>query len=288
MNSLQSIYQRLTSLKTQGFGLNNGLMGKAIFTYELFQETRKDEFRQSADSMIDRIVEEVENSSLTTLAELSEIGWGLSYLIHRDFLEDETNALEGLDSLFKDILLDKKADMETVITIGLYFCARSCSGLSSAPTKRCLLLCQQIVASSFVEKNVLESQQLLNLFSFLVGLFHLNIFRFRTMHLLLGALFALQGIEKSLSKVELQHYGFIVSSLMEEKCIHSFIQEKAPSLYEFVIGIIQKYTIVGETILAYPVLYDREGQIYLIPDNWHCIPLFSSGYAEMLSPDNLS
>ena len=39
MKDLQSIYQRLTSLKTQRLGLNNGLMGQAIFTYELFQET---------------------------------------------------------------------------------------------------------------------------------------------------------------------------------------------------------------------------------------------------------
>lgn len=280
MKDLQSIYQRLTSLKTQGLGLNNGLMGQAIFTYELFQETKKEEFRQSADSMIDRIVEEVENASLTTLAELSEIGWGLSYLIRQGFLEDDTNALKELDSLFKDILLDKKADRETVISIGLYFCARSSSGLSSAQTKRCLLLCQQIVANGFAEKAMLEPQLLLNYFSFLAGLFHLNIFRFRTMHLLLGALSALQGIEKSLSKVEFQLYGFIVSSLMEEKCIHSFIQEKAPSLYEFVMGIIQKYTIAGETVSAYPVLYERESKIYLIPDNWHCIPLFSPGYAE--------
>lgn len=288
MNNLQFIYQRLTSFKTRGLGLNNGLMGQAILTYELFQETGKDEFRQLADSMIDQIVEEVENSSLTTLAELSEIGWGLSHLIYQGFLEDDTNALEELDSLFKDILLDKKADIETVISIGLYFCARSSSSLSFALTKRCLLLCQQIVADSFAEKSMLEPQPLLNYFSFLAGLFHLNVFRFRTIHLLLGALSALQGIEKSLGKVELQHYGFIVSSLMEERCIHSFIQEKAHSLYEFVMGIIQKYTIIGETAPAYPVLYEREGQIYLIPDNWHCILLFSSGCEEMPSPDNLS
>lgn len=281
MNSLQSIYEVLDSFKTQGFGINNGLMGRAIFTYALFKETKKKEFMESADFMIERIVEEIEKSSSITIRELSEIGWGLSYLIHEGFLEDESNALEKLDSLFRNSLLDNKQDIETVINIALYFFSRFTSNLSRNQIKRSLLLCQRIAVDSFGETTLLGSQLSPNYFTFLAGLFHLNIFRFRIMYLFLDALSALQSVEKDIETSELKRYAFIIKSLFEDKYIRLFLQEQSPPIYEFCLRIMEKAHISIEFSNEYPIINKMDEAVYLISDDWHCILLFSVNHLSL-------
>ncbi len=119
----------LSSSFIKNIGLLNGKMGIAIYFFHWYKFTNDEIYQKFAEELIDEIFEEVTSNTLMNFENgLAGIGWGIEYLIKKEYLEGDSNViLEDIDFFVLNNVLDnmeKIASLDEVIGYGIYFLCR--------------------------------------------------------------------------------------------------------------------------------------------------------------------
>lgn len=115
-------------------GLGKGKLGIAILFYSYARYSTNKWFEESADSLIDDIFEHINNSiALDFENGLIGIGWGISYLIRKGFLEGNIDeVLDEIDIAISDklneYLLEERINKKIESGYYLYIRAKSKTG----------------------------------------------------------------------------------------------------------------------------------------------------------------
>jgi len=110
-------------------GLLNGKMGIAIFFYQYARYTGNEVYERYAGELIDEIYEEISLATPIDFANgLTGIGWGIEYLVHKGFVEADTDeALREIDnSVYQSFIWSPLSiqDQNSLFGFGFYCLAR--------------------------------------------------------------------------------------------------------------------------------------------------------------------
>ena len=93
--------------KEKATGLLVGNAGVSLFLYQVYRKTGQTEFEETADIMLNNILEKQTMLSSTNFRDgLAGIGWGIEFLLQNNFYEgDPEEILEDVDNvIFKSTL----------------------------------------------------------------------------------------------------------------------------------------------------------------------------------------
>ena len=92
--------------KEKASGLLVGNVGVSLFLYQVYRKTGQTEFEETADMMLNNILEKQTMLSSTNFRDgLAGIGWGIEYLLQNNYYEgDSEEILEDVDNvIFKSV-----------------------------------------------------------------------------------------------------------------------------------------------------------------------------------------
>lgn len=227
--------------------LKGGVMGAVLFFYFIYRQNQEDIYREFADRLLDRLVDGLNGClSLDFTQGLSEIGWGIEYLMQLGILSDDSDiVLEDFDLLFRERLMAGDLDIYAVVGISMYLAQKAQSrcdrpaGMPMKRIKRNMLLCLRRLEADWVEKAEQDKWLLLQYFGVLTDFYQFNVCRFKVLQLLerVRALLRLHEVEMN----EIQRcYKVRLSDVLSD-CPSSIVVS--------------------------------DGQLYLLAGHRHCIPL---------------
>ena len=118
-NALSANVQNMNS-----YGLLKGKMGVVIFLYHYAGNTGCKSYSDLAIYLLDEIFSARYNQSLSLSNGLSGIGWGIHYLLKKQFVNGDEDIFEEAENLMIRSMLEQQN--EDMLDVGLYFaCCRS-------------------------------------------------------------------------------------------------------------------------------------------------------------------
>lgn len=259
-------------------GIQDGLTGRALLFYSMFQQSGNNSHKEFADDLLEQISNKVTcDLSLEFERGLTGIGWSIEYFAQQGFITNNTDyILEDFDMLFRKQLILRGSDPNILIEIGLYFAERARGkGLTTAELKRMkrnMLLCLNSLGNNLEMIYTLDERMLLHYFSVLIDFQQFNVFRYKTNIFLSQLLLVLQQRKENLCVIYQIYAARLLMKLYSYSCINESISEQSKSLSDFFQNKLDlenaKYIFTPD-----PCLVSFNGQLFLITKDIDCIAL---------------